>query len=188
MTVKRRNIFTYSAGLVTKTIDKYPESNDSAALSSSSSQSGRAQSFTNVNKSTLTSCKLMLRRTGTITGSTYAYIYTHTGTYGVNGYPGTLLATSDPILVSTIPTSKGLVEFTFSGANQITLTTNTYYCVVFFHPNATGASTDFYVDTTSPSHSGNNASSSNGGASWFASSVRDSIFYVYGLGPISIVN
>ena len=76
----------------------------------------------------LDSCKFLINaELGNIpTGNVIVYLYAHTGTYGVNGKPtGSPLATSDPILASTLPTTQQLVTFTFSGANRIILSSNT---------------------------------------------------------------
>lgn len=66
------------------------------------------------------------------------------------------MATSDAIDVTTISTSRGLVTFTFSGANKITLTASTKYFAVCEY--TTGGGTNglyIWADVTSPTHGGN---------------------------------
>ena len=65
----------------------------------------------------------------------YAEIWTHTGTFGVDGLPGTLLATSNAVpntaLGLNVWDETNLVKFTFSGSQKIMLTNATPYYVVW---------------------------------------------------------
>lgn len=93
-------------------------------------------------------------------------IYAHSGTYGGGaGVPtGSVLATSDSLSPGSSVGS--LYDATFSGANQITLTSGTPY---FFVIRSSGANLDYeytYV-TTNPSHPGNAATKTGAGA-WTA--------------------
>ena len=94
-------------------------------------------------KYTLTSCKFNLQKAGSPTGNCYARLYAVTGTIGTDAVPtGSVLATSDAKDVSTISTSTGLVEFSFSGAEQYELQASTnyyigiYFSASLFHPPA----------------------------------------------------
>ena len=131
------------------------------------------QSFTG-DGGKLNSCKFYISKKGSPTGNGVAKIYAHTGTFGTSSVPGDLLATSDNFDVSTLTTSKQLITFTFSGAEKITLTNGTYYCVGF---NFTGGdvsnSPSIGYDSISDTHPGN------GFVGTSAHSEFDLIFYVY---------
>src|SRR5574343_703571 len=116
-------------------IDSYSESNYNNALTFYSGYSIQkvGQSFHNTNGCNLLSAKFYCIKIGSPTGNIYANVYAHTGTYGSTGKPtGSALATSDAVDVSTLDTNPNwkLIEFTFSGANQIALSENTNYVVV----------------------------------------------------------
>jgi hypothetical protein len=137
------------------------------------------QSFTG-NGEKIVSCKFYLQKNGLPTGNCYAKLYSHSGTYGSSSKPGDLLATSDAKDVSTISTSYGLVEFTFSGAEQYTLVNGTYYIIMInYEDGTTWADLNFGVDYTSPSHGGNASHKVAGGSTWIADGLRDACFYVY---------
>lgn len=147
----------------------------------------RGQSFTG-DGGTLDKIKFYLSKYGSPTGSAYARIYSHSGTYGTSSIPtslgGTpptynLLATSDAFDVSTLSsTEMQLKEFTFSGDQKITLEDGTYYVLAISY---TGGDTSnrIYIgaDNSTLSHSGNY--SSYNGWSWSYNSSYDIVFYVY---------
>ena len=164
-------------------LDSYSESNYDTELSIEvdSSYQFRGQSFTNTNEIELDSAKFYLKKNGSPTGNVYAKIYAITGTSGTDGKPtGSVLATSDAIDVSTLPTSIGLVTFTFSGVNRITLSATTNYVI---QCNYNGGDASNYVgfgtDNSSPTDDGNRSFSTDG-STWTANTDYDSIFYVYG--------
>lgn len=160
-------------------VDSYSESHQNKSVGiNSGSNTGWGQSFTG-DGSTLGSVVFYMSKTGSPSYNVTAKIYAHSGTFGTSGIPtGTALATSDNFAVSTLTTSLVLTTFTFSGANQITLTNGTKYVVTFENSNAGISSTpNIGYDDASPSHAGN--ASSLIGATWTASSIRDTIFYVY---------
>lgn len=164
-------------------IDSYSESNANTVISFDLVAGGNnsiGQSFTG-DGNTLGSVKWFLNKTGSPTGTLTSYIYAHTGTFGVNGVPtGAALATSSTVDVSTLTTTLTLYDFTFSGANQITLTNGTNYCVVI---TISGGSSDASNrpssgrDSTSPTHAG--IISRNIAGTWAVISGNDAPFYVY---------
>lgn len=80
----------------------------------------------------ITSASLWTSREGSPTGTVVLKIYNITGTVGTNAKPtGSALATSDSVNLNTFPvwSTTGPISFTFSGANQITLTNGTGYCI-----------------------------------------------------------
>ena len=167
-----------------KIIDSYSESNHNSNFSVSAIQGPAvAQSFTG-DGGVLNSAKFYLAKRNSPTGNGYAKIYAHSGTFGVDGVPtGSVLATSDAIDVSTIPTSSTLITFQFTGGNKITLTNGTKYFVSFEYSGGDGTNFIYFgIDTTSPTHGGNVARYI---SSWLASGSYDGIFYVYADVPSS---
>jgi hypothetical protein len=94
------------------------------------------QSFKNLAQPMiLTSIKVSLAKVLSPSGNSYVKVYAHSGTYGTSSVPtGSALATSDPYDVAGLTTSEQFITFTFSGANQITLSTSTYYVLEFYCP------------------------------------------------------
>jgi hypothetical protein len=159
-------------------VDSYSESNVSGYYGTSEPflSTFEAQSFTG-NGGTLASVKFYVKKIGSPTANAYAFIHTHTGTFGTNGTPtGSALATSDGVAYSGISTSATLVEFTFSGANKITLTNGTRYFVAITSTQTSGNGLDVGVDETSPSHAGNQAYFD---GMWVSVGGADDAFYVY---------
>lgn len=167
-------------------VDSYSESNYSTVyeIKTSNSITKWGQAFSNTNSITLDSIKFYLCKHGSPTGNIYAKIYDIAGTYGTNAKPeegSSPIATSDAVSASTLSLSSslGLITFTFSGTNRITLSPSTNYAAVF-EPEDLGNSnyTIIGVDITSPSHSGNVVRYFS--PYWIGSNSTDTIFYVYG--------
>ena len=159
-------------------VDSYSESNySSSSFIIYSSQPAYGQVFTG-DGGILQNAKFYSRKFGSPTGTGYIKIYAMTGTFGTDGRPtGAVLATSS-FDVSTIGTSFSLETFIFTGANKITLTNATKYCVVLEY---TGGDINNYIgmgyDGTSPTHDGNLCSYS--GGVWSGADYGDVCFYVY---------
>lgn len=165
------------------TIDSYIEDNQNTAISFDNNGAGSndsvGQAFTG-DGSTLGSVDLYLIKAGTPTGTLTAYIYDITGTYGSTGVPtGAALATSTTQDVTDLTTSYQLINFEFTGGNQITLTDTTNYVVVV---TLSGGTTDasnrpsWGADSTSSAHDGNTSRNIDG--NWAAIGTWDQIFYV----------
>lgn len=157
--------------------DYYPESEYTGINTLfGTSFTGRGQSFGG-NGEILQYVDFYLYRTGSTTGSAYAHIYAHSGTYGTSSkLTGSPLATSDAFDVSTLPTSIALVRLNFSGANKITLTGSVAYVLTLEYTN--DGSTFLRVgQDSSGGHSGNESYKQSG--AWNAVSTSDLIFYVY---------
>jgi len=136
----------------------------------------------------LESAKFLMYKSLSPTGNAYAKIYAHSGTYGTSSLPtGIALATSDALDVSTLSLdSPALAEFTFSGANRITLTAGTNYCISIEY----GSPEDYVFsvgDQSSPTHSGNYYCYDTKTSGWIANSGVDMNFYVY-LTPTAAIN
>lgn len=110
------------------------------------------QVFTNTNMMTLTSSKFYAKKTGSPTGSAYAYLWT---VYPVgsdnDGQPFEQQAVSDPVDVSTWTTSMALRTFTFSGDQQFEIQAGQRYAVYIRY---TGGDASNYItigiDSSSP--------------------------------------
>jgi hypothetical protein len=97
------------------------------------------------------------------------------GTYGSGQKPAVLLATSNNVSASSLTSTYTWYEFTFSGANRISLTAGTTYAVLVYHASA--GSTTPYVGVGyaranelygSPDAGGNSIYSGNNGTSFVA--------------------
>ena len=159
-------------------VDSYSESNYSATtpiLSGGAVGTALGQSFTCSSAGlVLSSCKFYIYRGSSASGSIYAKLYSHSGTYGTSSLPNSLLATSDAVACSSVPTGATLVTFTFSGANRVTLSATNYVVVI---QNTTSTLINVGNDWTSSSHNGNPCLY-NTAPAWVSQS-NDLIFYVY---------
>lgn len=168
--------------------DSYSETNKDSEISQYPTSGGAffGQSFTNTTASTLDSCKFYCRKVGSPTGNAKAKLYAHTGTYGTNGLPtGAVLATSDNFDVSTLTGSSALITLNFSSANRVSMSTSTHYFIILDCSGITGDISNRILtsyDSTSPSHGGNWAESSDG-SSWSGDNSVDVCFYVYSVLP-----
>ena len=171
----------YLIGNPAEIIDSYSETNqDSGAeLHNAEWYPYGGQTFTNIDASVLGSAKFFLKKYGSPTGNITVEIYAHTGTYGTNGVPtGSPLATSDAIDISTLTTDYQLIQFIFSGVEQINLSASTYYVAVLHYVGDASNYLIAGVDISSPSHSGNSVNSTDG-SSWGSDNNTDCCFYVY---------
>jgi hypothetical protein len=135
------------------------------------------QSFTPTATETLDHIDFLMYRQ-TTTGTLYARVYSHSGVYGTSSVPGTLLATSDGVSYSSIPSGESWVTFNFSGANRIQLESGTPYVVVVDYSYGRDAQFQYMYakyDDTYLEHDGNLCIYT---GSWTAYSDRDMIFRV----------
>lgn len=176
-------------GIVTTTlIDSYSESNFDVATGDSRFYTSGGwkmlgQSFFNRTTIPLASCKFYVKKVGAPPGNVLAYLYAHSGTFGSTGKPtGSAIAESDPVVISTgVTTGYQMIEFAFSGNNQVLLNEDTPYFVVLFYYQ--GDASNKIVsggDGASPTHDGNVAGTTDG-VSWTAYSGYDRCFSVYGI-------
>jgi len=123
---------------------------------------------------------------GTYDEDVWFEIYAHSGTFGSTGVPtGTVLATSQVRNSTTLSDELILENFTFSGANQITLEDGVNYCLVGKGGVRAGAfdSTYWGRDSSSPSHPGNAGFNDTPGTKYQAGT--DLCFYINGTAPIA---
>lgn len=173
-------------------LDSYSEANqnsDAWVLSGFAGTGGSAygQTFKTPDTSTtqkLNSAKFYLKTAGSTYNLT-ARVYAVTGTYGTTAVAtGAALAESDAVTTG-VGAAYALITFTFSGANKISLTTNTAYCLILINNNS-DANILMGKDTTAPTHAGNMVYWS-GAFAWTASPAEDAAaFYVYGDTPLTI--
>jgi hypothetical protein len=158
-------------------IDYYSWVNGSAGYVVYGVDYKRGQSFTGIDAQ-LTSIAVSCYHLGDPTGNVYLEIYAHSGTYGTNSVgTGDPLAISDGVDITTFSHSPALKLFTFSGANQITLSAGTYYVwTLKFEDGYINNYAVLYGDNTSPTHSGNSCAYI---GTWSASTAVDYIFYVF---------
>jgi len=119
---------------------------------------------------------------GAPTGNVLAALYLLTGTYGSTAVPtGAALATSSTVSTTTLTGSFQAVTFSFSGANQIILSSGQYGISLRGASQTLNLANAIDVEDTSPVsvHPGNEYRLSNGGP-YSPFSTRDAWFVVTG--------
>lgn len=164
-------------------IDSYSESNynsNSWVNGAAGETSKLGQAFTG-NGKPIAKATLYLKKFGSPTGNAVVSIYAVTGTYGTDAKPtGAALATSGNLDVSTLTTSFALIDFTFTGANQISLTSGTKYVLSVEYAGGDNSNkVGVGYDSTSPTHDGNDSYYTVTGAVWTGRATLDFPFYVY---------
>ena len=167
------NTFDSQSSIVT--LASYSETN-STGDSFGSLPAG--QSFIPSQTANISTASMLLSKDSGSTGTVYAAIYSHTGTYGANtSTPNTRIASSDTVNLTNITTSLSLIEFTFSGANQIQLQSGTPYFLIIENGGVTGA-IRIGRDATSPTHGGTEVFSANSIPYDWTSFDYDDPFYI----------
>lgn len=160
-------------------IDSYDTSNynDYYASGTVTVAYGQAISISSGNH-TLTKAAFYLRRQGANTDFSMAVkVWNCSGTPGTDGIPtGSALATSDTVLGTDIPSSFGLVNFTFSTPYQ--LQDGTDYCIGAEIISQTSGYPWWGYDWSSPTHSGN-LFVGKPSTGYNSHSNQDIIFYLY---------
>ena len=149
---------------------------------------GIGQSFLGTGDS-LGSIIFSARKLNSPTGTAYAKVYAHSGTFGTSSVPtGAALAVSDGVDLTDISGSFGVLTppFYFSGANQITLANGTpYVLTIEFTPQA---GTFLNPLNSSPTSVGPGNFCYFFGGSWAAASF-DLVYYLYNnVSSISLTN
>lgn len=137
-------------------IDQYAGSEDFAWGMLSGTRSAVGQTFKGKDaKAGLVS--FYLGKYGSPTGSVYAKIYEHTGTFGTSGIPtGSPLATSEPIDVSSLTAYPDYDMETFDWEEPYQLEREKDYVVTCEYSGGDSSNLVFILtDDTSPSHEGN---------------------------------
>lgn len=161
-------------------LDSYAETNQDVESNSQVNTKHQGQntvSQTTYNQAKVTSVKFYLKKTGSPTGNIVAKIYTQDG----SGLPVTQVGgNSDAVAASSVGTSYGLVEFTWSSNHPI-LDSGTNYGVYYDVSGCTLDGSNYIglgCDGSSPSHGG--ALIYYDGANWNAYGAYDACFYLYG--------
>ena len=166
-------------------IDSYSETNYDGLNVIENAVTAMGQSFNATTSAYLTSCKFYLARSAQApTVNLTAYLYAHTGTYGTNGVPiGNALDVSiNQINASTLANAFPTTLSTFDFSGTYVLTANTKYYIIVAIWNSSGT-----IDGTHCICVGYDSTGTHGGnravrydVSYWASSIEDVIFYVYG--------
>jgi hypothetical protein len=193
-TVKVRLAFALSAAIIAALLipataaaapvlaDSYPTSNWTGASGYiGAAYPAHGQSFTAIT-GTLDSAKFLLQdlQAGS-TGSVYAQVYVHSGTYGTTSVPtGAPLATSTAVDVATIvnPVHPHNQLVTFSFDNTVWLTGGEKYVLVLRYEGATTNATVMGFHSGYTEHPGNMSDYPASGP-WTPFAPNDYIFYVY---------
>ena len=149
---------------------------------------GVGQSFTG-NGTPLTSCSFYLSSSIVpLTGTLYATLYAHTGTFGTTGKPtGPILATSKILNGSVVIPTESLVNFGFVGAQRVTPANGTKYVIVLVHIGD-GAGNHCWARRTDPTdaHAGNGSYKD---TNWIVlPSSYDFVFYVFSGDPVDVIS
>jgi len=158
--------------------DSYDFANDGGDNTVYSTYPEAYQSLTS-GGGTLDSVVIDLKKVGSPTGSAYAKIYAHTGTYGTSSEPtGSILATSDALNVAGLTTSYVETPIVFSGAERIELSSQ-YYCLVIEYTGGDGSNyLAVSYDASSPTHDGNQGYETSG-SGYTPQSSYDMCFEIY---------
>jgi len=156
-----------------------------AGSASQSVATGIGQSFTG-NGSQLTSCSFYLRYSITpLTGTLYATLYAHTGTYGTSGKPtGPILASSKSVNCSLVTDTDSLINFGFVGAQRVTPVNGTKYVIVLVHIGDASGNRCWARRTDASAHAGNGSYKD---TNWIVIPAGiDFIFYVFSGDPVDV--
>jgi hypothetical protein len=141
-------------------------------------RTGVAQSFTGTGVP-VKYLVVRVNKNGAPTGSAYAKIYAHTGTYGSSSKPtGAALATSEAADVTTLPSgTNDFRDLLLTFATPFTPTNGTYYCIAFEYAGG-DASNNLRVRVDDLNQHGGNYSYFDGSL-WQLTGGRDLHFRMY---------
>ncbi len=133
------------------------------------------QSFKPDRNGAIDQAKLVIGKTGAPTGNCRALLYSHSGTYGSGGTALSLLATSDNVDVSTLPSfgTSLYTTFTFSGAQRYQMTKDTAYFILLEYTGGDALNNVGLTKSTA------NGAAGNGWSSFTGALTDDIPFYVY---------
>ena len=163
--------------MAVEVIDSCPIGNAGSAAQSAAD--GIGQSFTGDGRE-LTSCSFYLSSSfAPLTGTLYATLYAHTGTFGTSGKPtGPILATSKIVNGSLVTPTESLINFGFEAAQRVIPVNGTNYVIVLVHVGDASGN-HCWARRTDPvsAHAGNGSYKD---TNWLTiTNSYDFIFYVY---------
>ncbi len=162
--------------------DSYSEGYTDAIVAVNANFPQVGQSFTAI-AGTLDSATFHLSRTDTSTGSAYALLYAHSGTFGVSSVPsGPPLATSSAVDVTSIAFPGGQQLITFHFDNTVLLTAGEKYVIVVQYSGNVADPLWCGVDISAATHPGNFLYIEAG--TWWPVSTYEAPFYVYVTPPV----
>lgn len=152
-------------------------SNNSGTAIANNAATAKSQSFTG-NGEVIYSAKFLLKKILTPSGSIYARLYAHSGTFGTSSVPtGSALASSAAVDGSTIGTSDfEWVTFTFTDGPILTDGTR-YVIAVDVGGTSSAVSSSRWEAAVGTGHGGNYASKTSG--TWTVDDDIDTAFEVY---------
>jgi len=139
-------------------------------------------SFLNASALNFNSCEFYIKKSGTPTGSAYAYLYAVTGSAGSYIPTGSALATSNALDVSTLTTSYQLITFSF--ASPYSMSAGTNYIIAFQYTG--GDSSDYVVVGEGSTYNGGNGSYYLN-STWSVNPYQP-CFYIYEVSPGNIAS
>lgn len=167
--------------------DVYSQTNSDGTIALDNTTIGVSQSFTG-DGNKLANAVFYLSKSNTPSGSAYAKVYAHSGTFASSSLPtGTALATSKALDVTTLTGSLTLTTFYFADQNQnITLTNGTKYVVTIEYNAGTSSNTvNVGRDASGATAAGSCATLS--GTTWTSTATTtDTCFYVRTGGVVTI--
>ena len=144
---------------------------------------GTGQSFEGDGRR-LEKVSFIIYKEGAPTGNCYAKVYSHSGTYGTDSIPDSLLATSSGLDVSTLGGStQSFTEFSFDESEKVTLEDGVYYVVTIEYSGGSSDNGVRWKGRQPSGHPGNKSEKSGSTGNWSATDYLDLFFYVYGTGP-----
>lgn len=143
------------------------------------------QTFQVQNSCTLNSLIIDMKTNGTPSGSFQFLIYAITGTYGSTSVPtGSILATSNTVLVSSLTATYATYTTYFTGVNAVAMTAGQQYAIVCNYNTTAYPNAIFFKNKTPSFHPGNMAYFA--ASAWNALGTYDIIFDLEGSGSVSL--
>jgi hypothetical protein len=167
--------------------DGYDESNFTGYTTLQTLNAAIGQTFLGDGQA-LTKAGFYLHRVGASSGNLTAYLWAHTGTYGVDGVgTGPILATSTPKPANALPTNPRWEDFTFDGT--FTLAAGTPYVIGIMPDTAGNANNQTEIGLDNTGAHGGNLVSRNASSVWGLNAAFDTLFRVYTVPtPVAVFN
>jgi hypothetical protein len=179
---------TFNSTTGTVIVDSYDKLSGSLLGLTTTGYTKVGQSFTVDATSILSSCKFKMGKAIEPTGTIVAKLFSHSGTYGSSSVGNTLLATSTTTLdISTLtdvePTAAPLVTFDFDDYEMAP----GYYVIALELVTSGGMGYAWCArDVSASDHDGNSCTFTS--PNWTAINTSDLVFYVYGSGPVPMID
>lgn len=161
-------------------VDSYTvlPTSDATSLYNASTYDSVGQSFDSGAGGDISTAKCYCHTNGSPTGSVYAKLYAHSGTFGTSSVgTGAALATSDAVDITTIGSVDEWVEFTFTSTYEMTASTK--YVIMFYYQGGDSSNKLWVMgEGTTASHGGNRIRHTAADA-WSYNAANECLFEVY---------